>query len=280
MVVGKQMARAGLILLMILATCLLSAQNLLSLGAGASGTALGNIKSVQGGVIAMYGNEAALGFSKETAFYATAERRFGNEGLNFYSVVGAYATTLGGFGATVQYFGFDAYNEFLAGVAYGRRILEGLSLGIQFDYLQARIPGYGKKSALLVELGIQSHLSKVLKLGFHVYNPFQINWVEQEILPMAINFGLSYLPSEKVLVLTEVEKVTDQKENLKFGLQYKVMDSLSLRLGVNTYPSLFCFGIGYGLGRGLKIDVCSTVHQQLGVTPLAGIGYTKSNGDP
>lgn len=255
----------------------LGAQNVQSIAPGAPASAFGGITAVHKDVHSMYGNEAGLAFVERTAFYATAERRFTSQGLNYYSMVGAHPLQHGGIGFTAQYFGFEAFNEFLFGMAYGRKIAQRLSLGVQFDYLQVRIPGYGSKRAYLVELGMLSEIGEDLCLGFHVYNPFEISWVEQEVLPIAVQLGLMYTASDKVTTMAEVEKVTNQPPNLKVGLQYEVAASVVLRVGINTAPAVISFGVGYGIKTGVRVDVSSSIHQQLGLTPIGGVGYELQN---
>ncbi|NND09305.1 MAG: hypothetical protein HKN87_23275 [Saprospiraceae bacterium] len=249
------------------------AQNLQSIGPGAPASAMGGISSIHQDVLAMYGNEAGLAFIENTVGYATAEKRFASEGLNYYSLVGAHPLRSGVIGFTAQYFGFEAFNEFLFGLAYGRKIAAHLSLGVQFDYLQVRIPGYGMKQAYLVELGLLSEIGEKVRMGFHIYNPFEIRWVEQEVLPIAVQVGLWYEVSDKVITMAEVEKVTNHPANLKVGLQYQVAPTVALRLGINTNPSTISFGVGYSIDSGMRVDVSSSVHQHLGLTPIGGVGY-------
>lgn len=107
-----------------LASVKLGAQNLQSIGPGAPASAFGGITAVHKDVHSMYGNEAGLAFVEHTAFYATAEKRYASQGLNYYSMVGVYPLQAGSIGFTAQYFGFEAFNEFLFGMAYGRKIAQ------------------------------------------------------------------------------------------------------------------------------------------------------------
>lgn len=250
-----------------------SAQNILSINPGAAGGAMGGIRSTHQGVLALYGNEAGLAFADNPAFYCSAERRFNTEGLNFYSLLGAIPTRFGNLGVSIFYHGYSEYNEKLLGVAYARKLLQNFSVGARFDFVQASIPIYGSTSTVTAELGIQTMISPAVTFGFHVYNPFETRWSEGENLPTILQMGLSYQPTNKVRISGEVEKASDFKANLKWGLQYLVIEELALRVGFNTQPALFSFGVGYALNNGILCDIGSTVHQELGLTPLAGFGY-------
>ena len=251
----------------------LKSQNILSISPGARGGSYGAIKSIHRDVLAMYGNQAGLAFIETFEIYGAAEKRFNTEGLNFYSMVAAMPTSMGTFGATIQYHGFEQFNEQLIGVAYGRKLLEQLALGAQFDFLQVSIPSYGRTSTFTAEIGVQSQIVESLRLGFHIYNPFEIKWLDQETLPTVFTVGLVYQPTNKVGVMAELEKIADFRENIKFGIEYALVEELALRVGFNTNPSLVTFGVGYALTSGLSFDMGSSIHQELGFSPLGGVGY-------
>lgn len=252
-------------------------QNVLSLSPGASGGALGNIRTTHQNVLALYGNEAGLAHLSDPSFYASVERRFNSEGLNFYSLLGALPTRYGAFGINIFYHGFEEYNEKLLGLSYARRLVETLAIGARFDFIQASIPTYGNTTNLTAEFGLQANISSSVLLGFHIHNPFEIRWLKDELLPTIFSLGISYKPSDKVWISGEIEKVSDFRENIKWGLEYRVLDQLAFRIGINTNPALMSFGFGYSMDSGLSCDIGSTVHQELGLSPLGGIGFVKKN---
>jgi len=253
-------------------------QNLLSINPGASGGSYGGVKSVNDGVLAMYGNEAGIASLEGFEAYASAERRFGSQALNFFSIVGAIPTKLGSFGGTIQYHGFENYNEQLIGVAYARKIFNLLALGAQFDLLQVHIPGYGRTSSATAEFGLQARITSAVLLGVHIYNPFEIEWLDGEKWPVVFDMGISYSPTDKLMIVGELEKVSDLEENIKFGLQYEIVEAFALRVGFNTNPSIVTFGVGYRLSTGWSFDVGSTAHRELGLSPMGGVGYKRNPG--
>ncbi len=248
-------------------------QNILSLSPGARGAALANVKTVHRDVLAVLGNQAGLAHVEQVQVSLSTERRFNQSGLNYYALAAAYPSTWGTFGLTIQHFGFDAFNEKLLGLAYGRRLGEALSIGAQFDYLQVRIPGYGKNSTMTAELGLLARLTSEVQMGFHVYNIFESQWVQEELLPSTFGLGVRYEPTDKVLVVGEVEKVSDFGENFKVGLGYRLHPQLEVCVGFTTRPSLVTFGVGYRMLDGFSLDVASTVHSALGVSPIGSITY-------
>ncbi|MDH3649182.1 MAG: hypothetical protein OEQ53_05830 [Saprospiraceae bacterium] len=253
----------------------LAGQNIISVNSGGIGAALGNIKTTFTDVTALYGNQAGAAYGVGLSWYVSAEKRYGLGSLNFASAAVLYQTDLGSFGAIFHFHGYELFKEQLIGFSYSRKLSAGLAIGTQLDYLSLSIPTYGRKSTMTFELGLYSRITDHLAIGFHAYNPLDINWVEDESLPTRFSLGLSYSPTEKTIFYGEVEKWSDFQTDIKFGLNYAFIDRLDLRLGLRTSPSIISFGIGYNIPAGYQVDVASSIHQSLGVSPIIGFGYSK-----
>ncbi len=252
-------------------------QNVLGLSPGAKGGSMGSIRTTHQDILAMYGNEAGLASLDQLSAYASVEHRFQSEGLGFLSLVAALPTEFGTFGIALFHHGFDLYSEQLVGLAYARKLLDVLSIGTQFDFVRVRIPTYGATSTFTAEIGIQSTIFDDLLLGFHVCNPFIITWADGESLPSSFSLGLSYQPTDKVWIAAEVQKVSNHVENVKFGIDYRLIRDFNLRIGFSTNPAQISFGIGYLFDSEFSFDLGSAFHQELGFSPLGGIGYQKSD---
>lgn len=221
----------------------------------------------------LFTNQAGLANLEESSFLLSAERRFSLAELNNFNAGFALPTSSGTFGLSIHYFGFEQYNETKIGFAYGRKLMEKLSVGLQFDVLNTRIPEYGSKNLFTFELGLQSELSKQLTLGFHLFNPIKQEIAEEEYLPTVIQTGITYSPTKKVAINVELEKDIDFPFTIKTGINYEMVDNFWLRVGFNTEPAAVSFGIGYLMKNGFRLDVASTYHQELGFTPAISLGY-------
>ena len=252
---------------------LLIGQNGSSYSNSARSIAMGNTGINFSDVNSLFTNQAGLATLDHTAFLVSAERKFALADLNNLSAGLALPTSSGTFGLSVNYFGFEQYNETKVGLAYGRKLMDKLSIGVQFDVLNTRIPEYGSKNLLTFEIGLQSELSKQLTLGFHLFNPVKLEIAEDEFLPSVIQAGITYTPSKKVLVNLELEKDIDYPFTVKLGIEYEMVDNFFLRLGANTEPTNFSFGLGYQLKNRLRLDFASIYHQELGFTPAISFGY-------
>lgn len=246
--------------------------------AGVRGIAMGQAGVAFQDVNSLFGNQAGLGLLEEVSGLAFAERRFLLDEIQSFSFGAAYPTPSGVFGLTLNYFGFEAYNEQRLGLAYGRKLFEGLSLGAQFLLLNTRIPDYGNKAAFTFELGLLAELAPQLKLGVHAFSPMRVELVEGSYIPTVLRLGLSYLPSDKLSLLAEVEKDIDYAARAKVGVEYYIIAPFALRLGVATQPTSLSFGLGYRLPGGLSLDIASSYHQVLGFTPAAGVSYGLGRG--
>ncbi|HEY0976277.1 MAG TPA: hypothetical protein VGE21_02310 [Flavobacteriales bacterium] len=192
------------------------------------------------------------------------------QGLAFALPVGK-----GCFAASAHSFGGDLYTERQVGLAYAMNFGEGLRAGVQIDHLALQFgEGYGSRSAMTVELGVQARLSKALWIGAHLYNPNQasLGGPYDEKAPTELRLGLGYTFNENVLLTGEVEKDIDRPERYRVGVEYRPSPALFLRTGVSTGPTQAHFGAGFRVKR-LDIDLAAAVRSQLGLTPMVNLNY-------
>ena len=262
---------------LLLFTCVhfLPAQNGAPPTAGARGVAMGYTGVTYTDINSIFSNQAGLANLESLAVTGYGEQRFLVSEIRSVAMGAALPTASGTFGLSLHYFGFEQYNEQRIGLAYGRRLLDKLSIGAQFLMLNTRIPEYGNKAVFTFEAGVLAELLPQLNLGIHLFSPARIQLAEEENLPTVLKLGLSYLPSNKLSLLAELEKDIDFAARAKFGLEYQIIEPLFLRLGVATQPTTLSFGLGFALASGLRIDIASSYHQVLGFTPAAGITFNK-----
>lgn len=258
-----------------LSTGALEAQDVRFMESGAAGFALGGTQAVTTDVSSITGNQAGLANVSSLSLSFSAERRFHSSALNFYALSFAVPTTFGNFGMALQRFGNGDLNQQIIGIAYGRKLMDDLMIGVRFDYLQMRIAQYGKKSVATAEMGLQARVVPQVLLGFHVYNPFQVRLLEGETLPVVIRLGVQYEASDKVKVFGEIDKISELPEGFAFGIEYLFLDRLAARIGYSTQPQLVTFGVGYSLDRRYSIDVGTSVHSYLGLSSAGTLKFQK-----
>jgi hypothetical protein len=241
---------------------------------GARSVAMANTGSTMLGIEAILNNQAGLYKLNGIGVIAATEQRFLLEELNAISFGLAYGNnSLGAVGLMVSNFGFDEYREQKIGLAYSRKLFDNLSIGGQLDLLHVNIAGYGSSSNLTFELGAITDITKEVSIGFHVFSPSEINITDQATVPTKIILGVAYKPSKKIQIVTEVEKIVDRDYTFRMGVDYAIVDALSLRAGYGTGPAMLSFGLGYNINKKLSFDGSFTNHETLGITPSGSLIY-------
>ena len=158
--------KTKLIFLLLFASACLFAQNNQSPLAGARGAAMGNTGILFTDINSAFVNQAGLTNLDGLAATVFAERRFLNSPINNISGAIAAPVGFGTFALTINSFGIENYQEQKIGLAYARKLLNGLSIGAQFDYLSTNIPQYGNAGVFTFEVGMQAKLLNNLHSRF------------------------------------------------------------------------------------------------------------------
>ncbi|MCY7409790.1 MAG: hypothetical protein LH473_05920 [Chitinophagales bacterium] len=234
---------------------------------------LGNATLTFSDAYSVLNNQAAMAFRKNISFSLFAEQRYFQNELGYYAAGLTLPTKKGAFGLSINYNGFDLYNEQKIGLGYAMLFSKNISGSLQIDYLSTSIAEYGTSSAFTFEAGLLVKINDQLKGAAHVFNPVAVkSGFAVEKVPTVFQLGLSYEPGKKVLLSAEVEKDIDNAARFKAGVEYKIVDVLHLRGGIETNPSQYGLGVGINVKQ-LKIDIAASYHQVLGVTPAFSLNY-------
>jgi hypothetical protein len=220
-------------------------------------------------------NQGNLGFVKQAGVAAFYENRFFVKELSQSGFASVLPIKKGTFGLAYSTLGYKLYRESQVTLSYGIKLNETVSIGIGMDYLNTQISDlYGQANALTGSVGMTMKLLSQLTIATHVYNPFRaaITNYNHEKIPTLFKFGAQYVFSKNVCLVSEAEKTSGQKTNIRLGIEYNPVSNIYLRVGGCTYPSQTSFGIGV-LYKGLKIDVSSMFHSVLGLSPQIGLHY-------
>ena len=243
---------------------------------GARSFGMGNIGVVGTGFHTVYNNQAAMAYFDHIAAGIDYDQGFfADHALSHQSAAFIFPTRVGAFGFNINYFGYAAYNEQKAGVAYGKQLGKKLALGVQLNYFRSYIGAdYGSAQAVSFEIAIYSMLTKEIELGAHIFNPIgmKIGQNHPEAIPVAFRFGLLYHVDKNLILLSEIEKILDQKESYKLGLEYQISEHFMARTGLATAPTLFTFGFGLYSPK-LLLDIGAGFHQTLGFTPRISLRF-------
>lgn len=248
---------------------------------GARAAALGNASATLADVWALGNNVAGLGQLTQPSVGFYAENRYLSAAFNTVALLAAMPlgniTTEkpprhGVVGFEAQRFGDKLYSEQRLGLGYGYRGGQ-ISVGGRIDILQVSIHGLGSRRVLAASLGGQAELiPNRLVFGGYLYNLNQARLVayEDERVPTVLKAGLSYRPTDKLLLNAETEKDVEQAADFKAGLEYQLLEVLSLRAGFSSLTKQTTAGVGFKAGQ-LQIDYAAAWQATLGLSQYVGV---------
>lgn len=240
---------------------------------GAMSLGIGGASVSVQGADAIFHNPAGLVGTTRSTVLLASEIKFGLKDLKPIGIAFVLPTQSGVLGFSFQNYSFDAYRESKLGVAYARRLSSKFNLGIQLDYLRLKIDEYGSTGLLTFEIGCNTLILNDLVLSAYLFNPVAVRLNEVERTPSVFRLGLGYHLNSKVLLSLETEKDIEYPASFKFGLTYKALETLTLRCGFRTAPSMFSFGFGYAISKYLTVDLALASHANLGMTPALSLSY-------
>ncbi|MFL5730422.1 MAG: hypothetical protein ACJ75J_13120 [Cytophagaceae bacterium] len=243
-------------------------------GLGARSAGLGNASVTVQDAWAFFNNISGTAELKQIQAGSTFQNRFGIKALNTAAAVIIYPTRYGVPSAGFSKFGDSHYSVQKVSLGFAHKIGH-VSLGIKADYLQVAIEELNTRRAVLIEFGGIAFISQGLVFGAHIYNINQaslIGGVNKETAPVVMKAGLSYRPTEKLMVNAETQKDISHKPSLKTGIEYRVINKLSLRTGISTQSFISFFGFGFH-NQKLRIDYAFSSHAQLGISNELSLSY-------
>jgi hypothetical protein len=177
-------------------------------------------------------------------------------------------------GASLSSFGYALFKQNNFAMGCGKAFGSRLAFGMGLNYVETSIVEYGTKKIVSAEAAVQSKPFSNLTIGAAIKNITQSRIANDanERMPTLMQLGAHYLFSEKFMLIAEVEKIIDKKPSLKVGAEYRPVQVLYLRGGINTYPAMHSFGMGV-IAKQLKIDIAANYHWVLGLSTQLGVMY-------
>lgn len=221
---------------------------------GARAQGMGYASACLSDVWSLHNNIAGLATTTVTATAFSYQALPSSPFLNRMGAVMATPVKAGAAAVGLYRLGDDLYNEqtLSAGMA---NTFGMTSLGLKLNYVQFRAAGLETRSALTASFGGISRLTPTLRAGAHILNINQpvINERTGEKMATRLVAGLSYRPSEKLIVAGEIEKDLDYPSTLKAGLDYRPYKKIAFRTGFHLHPQAGFFGLGFEV-RKFQLD--------------------------
>lgn len=184
-----------------------------------------------------------------------------------------YRSPIGNAGIGYYKFGDDLFSQQRIHVAIGHQI-QLISLGLGIDLLQYHISSVGTRHVVALQFGGIAEITPQFLLGAHIFNLNQTSLIEEadEQLPTIMKTGISYRPSDELMVNLEVEKELDFDEIIKGGIEYQVVENIVLRTGIATNPRISAFGIGFH-PKQFKLDYALVNNSEIGGVHEISVSY-------
>ncbi len=224
--------------------------------------ALGGTGLAREGGEAVWTNPAGIAHTTAPAARATVEQRFGLAELQLASLAASFP---GGLGVRLSHYGYAGFSSTLVDGLYARRLTDRIALGIALGVHRIRPPQHEPQHTLRTGIGLQYRLSERVRAGA-VWRRDRTDLTENSYA-----CGVSYRPSELIDLSAELHFAAELGLHGRFGISYQPVDVVVLRWGLNTASSELSGGIGYRLFQRWEVAVAVAYHEQLGISPLAGL---------
>ena len=186
-----------------------------------------------------------------------------NEPFNFGSI------SIGG-----MTYGFDLYRESKVVIGYAYNYENILFAGATVNYHTYSIQNYGSTSAFYFNVGGLVYILDELRWGFVVNNLNRASIADiDDQIPMVLSTGFSYDILQNFSLNFALEKDIRFNPSVQLGIEYDIIEYLSLRAGTSNDPSRFTAGVGINYSI-FSLDYAFFTHQDLGLTHQAGIILT------
>lgn len=178
-------------------------------------------------------------------------------------------------GIGFQRYGFSEYHESKIDFAYAKKFGDQISAAINLNYHQLKITKYGSATGFSIDVGVLYKLNKHLTFGAYTSNPSKQRYSTTQVaaeIATSYHVGASYNASDKVLIAASISKILNQSVDVGLGIDYKIVELLSLRGGLSAQPfkQYAGFGINY---KTFLFDMATAYDPNLGYTPQIAMAY-------
>jgi len=168
-------------------------------------------------------------------------------------------------------YGFELYRESKISLGYSYNYDNKFFAGGVINYHSYSIQKYGSKGVFYFNLGGLAYITNDIRWGFAIENINRATLAsEDDQIPMVFSTGFSYDVINTFTLNLALEKDIRYNPSVKLGIDYDIIQYISLRAGIANEPSTFSAGVGINYSI-FSLDYALFNHQDLGLTHQAGI---------
>jgi len=240
---------------------------------GARGAAMGYATSTLSDEWSIFNNPAGLALLRQKSVAVAYEMFPALPGANRIGAALNLPLQAGSVSGGLFRFGDELYNEQLLSIGYGHQI-GNTALGLRVSYIQYRTAGFETRQSVGITAGGITQLLPTLWVGAYAINLNMPKIGEtQEKIPTMLLAGLRYQPTERAILVTEIEKDVERDLIWKTGVEYQVHKKVYARTGLWVNPSAAFLGIGFMPYR-LKVDYSLHHSWELGTRHSLAVAYS------
>lgn len=179
--------------------------------------------------------------------------------------------SFGSVGIGAMTYGFELYRESKIKLAYSYNYENKFFAGAGINYHNFSIQGYGTQGVFYFDIGGLTFITNDFRLGFSVHNINRSSLSETEDqIPTVISIGASHDFLDRLSVNLAIEKDIRYNPSVQFGIDYEIIEYLSIRSGFSNQPSRYTAGLGINYSI-FSLDYAFFSHTELGLTHQAGL---------
>jgi hypothetical protein len=227
----------------------------------------GSLVAVSNNQFSAFSNPATLSFQSErTLAVSYAPQPFEIPELSQIAASFVEPSPFGVFSLSASRFGFSLYKETRVGVSYSNTVTDQFMVGATLNYYSLIIQNYGSAGSVGFDLGGAVELSEYVRWGFVAFNLHGATIGEaKEKLPQVFSTGVAYMPMSGATITASLMKDVRYEAELHIGIEYVLMDLVSVRAGSTSDPNTLNAGIGIQASF-VQLDYAFSSHSELGIS--------------
>ena len=179
--------------------------------------------------------------------------------------------SFGSLGIGGMTYGYELYRESQIILGYSYNYENIFFIGAAVNYQSYSIQNYGSTGAFYLNLGGLVYILDDLRWGFSTSNVNRATVGDQDDqIPVVFSTGFSFDILQNFSLNLSLEKDVRYDPSISFGIDYDIVEYLSLRIGAADNPSKFTAGVGINYSI-LSLDYAFFTHPDLGLTHQAGV---------
>lgn len=168
-------------------------------------------------------------------------------------------------------YGFELYRETKIVAGYSYNYQNKFFAGVTLNFHLLSIQNYGNDNSFYFNLGGLIYIDDDSRFGFSFHNINRASFGnDDDQIPVVLNSGFSYDILKSLSINVALEKDVSYKTSLMIGVDYDIIEYLSLRSGFSNEPSRFSAGIGINYSF-ISLDYAIFTHNDLGLTHQVGL---------